>query len=260
MSHSVQSARVTALFVKPERHQPARSEETVTARKGFGLVGDCHAQPLGPRQVLVVRDEWCKELDVTPQQLRANIAISGLEEDELASGRVLRIDDRAQIRLTHECEVCKILRDYVDGETFRGLPGKRGALGVFLAGGTFAVGDAVSVSRRRFPVIPDALSQRAAWVIERIPLGRVIRYDILLTLIGAKRAHFRVLPTYVRMAHRSGLPAHRVLTSASRLTGHVPGQRAALTREGVQVDRAGYLRAGPVWEGANLFTEPQVAA
>lgn len=246
--------QITALFIKPVRHQPALAQERVTARKNFGLLGDAHAKALGPRQVLVVREETCLEVGVTPRQLRANVAIAGLAEEDLTSGRVLKIG-AARVRLTHECEVCKVLREYVDGEVFKQLPGRRGALGVFLAGGSFGLGDAVAVSRRRFPVVPDMLAHRAAWVIERIPVGRVLRYDVLLTLIGAKRAHFRVLPTYVRRAHSAGLPAHRVLTSAGRITGHVPGQRTALGREGVRLDGEGFLRSRVDWEGRTLFIE-----
>lgn len=255
----IREPRVTALFVKPERHRPALAVDRVSARRNLGLVGDAHAQPLGPRQVLVVREETCAEVGATPAQLRANIAFSGLPDEALSSGRVLRVGG-AQIRLTHECEVCKVLREYVDTETFKHLPGRRGALGVFLRGGSFGIGDPVSLGRRRFPVVPEVVSQRAGWVIQRIPRGRVIRYDILLKLIGVKRAHYRVLPTYVRMAHQAGLPAHRVLTSTGQLTGHVPAQRTALDREGVLVDGEGFLSSRSEWEGRTLFLEPEGGA
>ena len=245
-------ARVTALFVKPDPKRPMEAAPRVDAQARHGLLGDCHAQPLGPRQVLVVRQEALDELDVAAWQLRANIAIAGLVEPDLASGSVLHIGD-ARIRITHACEICKVLRDYVDRDAFRDLAGRRGALGVFLSGGALRLADEVTVTRYAYPSVPDAIGERVAWIVERIPHGHVLTYDRLLTLVGGKRAHFRVIPTYLRRAGAAGLPAHRVLTSAARLTGHLPTQRASLVGEGVSFDGDVLANRDALWDGSAIY-------
>jgi alkylated DNA nucleotide flippase Atl1 len=246
-------ARVTALFVKPSPKRRMEAAPMVDAQARHGLLGDCHAQPLGPRQVLVVRQEALDDLDAAAWQLRANIAIGGLVEPDLASGSVLHIGD-ARVRITHACEICKVLREYVDRDTFRNLAGRRGALGVFLSGGAVRLGDEVTVTRRAYPSVPDAIGERVAWIIARIPHGHVLTYDTLLTLVGGKRAHFRVMPTYLRRAGAAGLPAHRVLTSAARLTGHLPTQRGSLLREGISLNGDVLANRDVLWDGSAIYT------
>ena len=224
--------RVTGVFIKPARGEPMREVERGEAT-AHGLVGDCHAHPLGPRQVLVVRQEDLEDLGLAVWQVRANVAIVGASEETLRSGTVLRIGASAEVRVTHECEVCRVLRRYVPGELFGALPGRRGWLGVFVRPGEIAVGDPVRADVARYPAVPDRIYDRLAWVLARVPRGRVVTYDALLTLVGASRPYFRVLPTYLRRAHQAGLPVHRVLTSAGEPTGVVAQQLEALAAEGV---------------------------
>ncbi len=226
-----------------------RSSATALAR--HGLLGDCHAHPIGPRQVLLVRHEDLDALALKVWQVRANVAIRGLPPEALVSGAVLRLGD-VRIRLTHACEICSVLRQYIDRETFRRLPGRRGVLGVFLTGGELAVGSPVAVEAAGYPEVPEVIADRAAWVIARIPPGRVLTYDGLLQLVGGKRAHYRVMPRYVRRAALAGLPAHRVVTSRRRLTGHVAGQAQRLIAEGVEV-RDDTADGAAVWEGRTIF-------
>lgn len=251
---AVAIGRVTGLLVKPVRHEPMVHSERVRAAARSGLIGDCHAHPLGPRQVLVVRDEDLSELQAAAWQVRANLVVAGLTDADLASGSVLTVGRAARIRITHECEICKVLRAHLDRETFRRLPGRRGALGVILNDGDLALGDPVTVTRQAYPVVPDEIGARAAWVVARVPEGRVLTYDALIALIGGKRAHFRVLPTYLRRAEAAGLPAHRVLTSARRLTGHLPAQQERLRHEGVELGPDGALTDDRrLWDGAEIY-------
>lgn len=251
---AVATGRVTGLLVKPVRHEPMAPCERVRAAAGSGLIDDCHAHPLGPRQVLVVRDEALAELQASASQVRANLVVAGLTDADLASGTVLSVGNDARIRITHECEICKVLRAYLDRETFRRLPGRRGALGVILDDGEMALGDVVTATRHVYPTVPDQIGDRAAWVVARVPQGRVLTYDALITLIGGKRAHFRVLPTYLRRAEAAGLPAHRVLTSARRATGHLAEQHRRLRREGVELGPDGALTDDRrLWDGAELY-------
>lgn len=224
------------------------------ARGGHGIIGDCHAQPLGPRQVLIVREEALEGLDVEPWQVRANIGTRGLSEEALRSGSVLRIGESARIRVTHECEVCKVLRRYVPQETFRDLPGRRGSLGVFLSGGPLNVGDEIGVEPVRYPEVPDGIYDRLAWVVERIPAGKVVTYDLLVALVGSPRAYFRVLPTYLKRALSAGLPVHRVLTSSAELSRHLPAQAKRLRVEGVCLDGDVLADESYLWDAETLYT------
>jgi alkylated DNA nucleotide flippase Atl1 len=228
--------------------------ESVSVKRRHGLVGDCHASPLGPRQVLVVRQEDLDRHRLGVWQVRANIAVRGFNAEDLASGNVLEIGTETQIRVTHECEVCKILRQYVPNETFKELPGQRGSLGVFVTGGAIAVGDAIVVRPGLYPVVPDGIYDRLAWLVARIPVGNVVTYRTLLQLIGAARPYSRVLPTYLRRAAGAGLPAHRVLTSSSELTGHFETQAATLKAEGVSLDDSGTLSdQSQLWDARAVY-------
>jgi len=248
---------VSGLFIKPARHQPMAAATEADARRRHGLVGDCHAQPLGPRQVLIVREESLAMLGVAPWEVRANIATRGLREDALGSGVLLRIGRTVEIRITHECEICKVLRRYVPDSLFKDLAGRRGSLGVIVRGGSLALGDRITPSAAAvYPEVPDRIYQRLAWVVERIPTGRVVTYDRLLVLVGAQRAFFRVLPAYLKRAAAAGLPAHRVLTSAGALTGHMAAQGDLLRAEGVPVSDAGEVPVGAAsWDAQLLYLE-----
>jgi alkylated DNA nucleotide flippase Atl1 len=245
---------VSGLFIKPARRQPMEPRMSGRLRRRSGIVGDCHAKPLGPRQVLVLREEEIEDLGLSAWQVRGNIAIRGLFESDVASGRVLRFAGGPQVRITHECEVCEVLRKYVPADVFTRLPGRRGSLGVIIRGGRIGLGDRVAISRIRYPEVPERIYDRLAWVVERIPPGRVVTYDTLIELVGASRPYFRVLPTYVRRASAESAPAHRVLTSAGRLAEHGPDQRRRLAAEGVYFDADGHL-SDPThrWQGQDLY-------
>lgn len=240
--------RVSGLFIKPARGEAMRAVPRVQA-DAHGFVGDCHAHPLGPRQVLVVRQEDLDTLGLAVWQVRANIAIVGATNQTLRSGSVLRLGAGAQVRVTHECEVCRVLRRYMPGELFASMPGRRGWLGVFVRGGAIEIGDPVRADADQYPAVPDGIYDRLAWVLARVPAGSVVTYDVLLALVGASRPYFRVLPTYLRRAHAAGLPVHRVLTSAGEPTGVIAGQVEALGDEGVD-DLAGHR-----WDARRLYLE-----
>jgi alkylated DNA nucleotide flippase Atl1 len=239
---------------KPTRHEPMQRHEAVSVTARHGLVGDCHAHPLGPRQVLIVRQEDLDRHGLGIWQVRANVAVRGLSEAALASGNVLAIGADTRVRVTHECEVCKLLRRHVPNETFKHLPGQRGSLGVFLTGGAIAVGDAVDVQVGLYPEVPERIYDRLAWLVTRIPTGNVVSYATLLQLIGAARPYSRVLPTYLRRAGGDGLPVHRVLTSSLTVTGRIDDQVALLNAEGVAVDDDGVLiDPAHLWDASGVY-------
>jgi alkylated DNA nucleotide flippase Atl1 len=183
--------------------------------------------------------------------VRANLTIAGASDSTLRSGTLLRLGGSAEVRVTHQCEICHVLRRYVPAELFPSLPGRRGWLGVVIRGGRVAVGDPVGAEPGRYAAVPDQIYQRLAWVLRRIPLGWLVTYDVLLALVGASRPYYRVLPTYLRRAHAAGLPIHRVLTSAGRCTDVVPGQMQVLAAEGID-DLSGHR-----WDARRLYLDTQ---
>lgn len=233
----------------------------VGAKVRHGLVGDCHARPLGPRQVLLVRQEDLDELGVGAWQIRANISIEGIDPSGLESGRVIEVGS-SRIRLTHPCEVCSVLRQYVSREVFRRLPGRRGSLGVVLASGQISIGDPVLLREDRYPTVPEQTFERLAWVVAQIPNGQVTDYGSLMTLFGGSKSYFRVLPTYLRRAASEGLPAHRVLNSRGMLIEqHLTGQGALLRREGHKIGPDGMVETrARSWSGAELYYSALEAA
>lgn len=230
---------------------------TAHAAAGEGIVGDCHAQRLGPRQVLVVRAEDLDELGLEVGQVRANIATRALSTRELASGNVLHIGADVEIRITHVCEVCSVLRRYVPGDVFPDLPGRRGWLGVFLTGGRMAVGDAITVTQGLYEAVPDAIYDRLAWVVAQIPPGHITTYADLIQIVGASKSYVRAMPTYLKRADAAGLPAHRVLTSERRLNRHLPEQRALLEAEGVSIAGVERRTNASDWNPASVYFQPR---
>lgn len=229
---------------------------TAGAKAHLGFVGDCHSQPLGPRQLLVVRQEPLDVLGVAPWQVRANVAVRGLAEEDLDTGVVLRLGSKALVRITHLCEVCKVLRRYVPEEAFPSLPGQRGSLGVFLTSGDVTLGDPVRVESQRYPAVPEQIYDRFAWIVAHVPRGHVVTYDLLLRLLGGAPSYVRVFPSYLKRAQGAGLPAHRVLDSRGTLVRHLPDQRRALEVEGVDFDRRGRPAQATRWDGRDLYLRP----
>jgi alkylated DNA nucleotide flippase Atl1 len=246
------------VLLKPAPGADPHEVGVAHAEGGRGLAGDCQARPLGPRQVLVVREEDLEFLGASAAALGANIVVRGLPGEALGSGRVLSFGEgAAEIRITHECEVCAVLARRVSAAAFAQMAGRRGALAVVLRGGPIAVGATARSGAARYPEVPERTGDRVAWVVARIPPGRVVTYDRLLALVGAGRSFFRVLPTYLRRADAAGLPAHRVLTSAGRPTGHLPSQEERLAREGITLEPGGQA-GGPSaqWDARALYAQP----
>lgn len=246
---------VAQLLLKPLPRSKMRVRPSVDLELRCGIIGDCHARPLGPRQVLIAQQEALDELGVDAHQVRANIAVAGMSRELLSSGRVLQFESGPLVRLTHACEVCSALRGYVHQETFRVMPGRRGVLGVVLRGGRISVGDEVGVDlETNFPLVPETLGDRVQWVLRQLPVGRVTTYGKVVELVGGKRAHLRALPAYLRRAEAAGLQTHRILTSAGGMTGHVRNQAPRLLDEGIPLTSSRTL-ADPrrLWSGEDLY-------
>lgn len=255
------SGSVAALFTKPARRQPMAPSDAIDLRKRMGIIGDCQANPLGPRQVLLIDRAAMDEHELTLDSLRGNIIVDGLRLDALPSGTVLRLGATAgpQIRLTHRCEVCRQVTDAAGPSTARALVGRRGYLGVVLAGGTVAVGDSVHVGAAEHQPVPDELYERFVWVCERIPHGAVCSFATLVVLIGASRSYLRALPRWIRRGNVEGRPVHRLLSTSGAVLPYIPDHAERLLAEGVEVVDGDVMLDAFAWDARALycFDEPR---
>jgi len=229
------SPSVSMLFVKPDRAAAMadRAATGIQLRRRHGVQGDVHADPLGPRQILLVAGEVLDDLRLPGEALRANVVTRGIELDALGSGTVLQIGSSALVRLTHRCEVCSHIAQHAGLSQLKVLHGRRGYLGVVIADGVVQVSDELSVTRERFTWVPEHILARTLWVVRRIPPGRVAPYSMLVRLIGAPRGYLRALPRAITFAASRGLAAHRVVSSRGELLESLPTQPRLLAAEGV---------------------------
>lgn len=250
---------ISMLFVKPERAAAMadRTNTGIRLRKRHGIQGDVHADPLGPRQILLVAGEVLDDLRLPGDALRANVVTRGIELDALGSGTVLQIGASARVRLTHRCEVCSHIAQHAGLSRLKVLHGRRGYLGVVVADGVVQVSDELSVTRERFTWVPEHILARTLWVVRRIPPGRVAPYSMLVRLIGAPRGYLRALPRAITFAASRGLAAHRVVNSHGELLKSLPTQPWLLAAEGVESDGSVVGDLGRyTWRPRGLYYKP----
>ena len=163
---------VTAVARSPDHRFSKPLEARITLLAGLGVEGDAHsgvtvkhrsrvaADPSQPnlRQVHLIHAELIDELrlagfDVAPGVMGENVTTRGLDLLGLPRGARLRLGPEAVIEVTGLRNPCAQLDNYQSGLT-RAVLGrapngelirKAGIMGVVLAGGTVAPGDAIAV-------------------------------------------------------------------------------------------------------------------
>ncbi len=199
--------------------------------RGQGIVGDRHAQPGSPRQVLLVAEQTLSDFHLQPGDLRENCLAAG-DLADFASGQVWQLGATAQLRLMFRCEPCRRL-DRLQSGLARRIGQQRGWLALVVASGSVQAGDRLQRCATQFPALSDRPQDRFVEFVARIPPGRVVRTPALLQALGLARAYSRVLPTYLRQAP-ADLPIHRLLRADGRgWARDWPRQAAQLQAEGV---------------------------
>ena len=207
----------------------------LTLRKHYGIDGDINANPLSPRQVLVVRQEDLEHFSLAPGCLRENIVIKGIKAEAFVPGTGLQFEQGATIQLTFYCTPCKNIAPLVS--SLKEIERKRGILGVVLTDGPIALQESVALNPYAFPTLSDVPYERFLYFVNRIPKGKVVTYRQILTGIGVSHSYFRMLPMYIRNAMNTDCPIHRVLDSQGGLVTHIPHQQALLETEGISVEQ-----------------------
>ncbi|WP_416668146.1 MGMT family protein [Egbenema bharatensis] len=233
---SVSSGSILHLFSKLQHTAPMVEQTTLQLERGRGIAGDVNADPLSPRQVLIVQEQDLLDLSLQPGDLRENIVIHGSDRS-FKPGSILEFSNQVAIGLTLYCEPCKTVSHLV--KSLKDLAGKRGILGVVVAGGTLTVGDRFVIHPDAFPALPEKPFDRFLNFLTQIPVGQVVTYREVITSIGVANGYFRALPKYLQKADHSGYPAHRVLNTSGEITAHVRDQKQRLEAEGVRVQETG---------------------
>ncbi|MEE3718752.1 MOSC domain-containing protein [Tumidithrix elongata RA019] len=228
--------KAIALFIKPNRSTLSQPVSQIVLQRGYGIVGDIHAQVGSPRQILIASQPVLEQYGLQPGNLHENILVDGAIES-LNSGQVLQIADsqggdascNALIRLTFRCEPCFNL-DRIRPNLAKQLKGKRGFLGIVIQDGIVSKGDRISITPTAFPPLSDIPKERFTEFVARIPRGKVVRTREIIQAIGVTRAHYRILPTWIRQ-FSDFLPTHRIISTEGLLMTQLNREQAQRLRD-----------------------------
>lgn len=190
--------RVCAIALRPDSKLPGQRQLTAQAVAGTGLMGDVHADPLSPRQVLLAGTAAYERHALPPGALGENLLI-GLDTSVLASGTLLAIGPEAVLAVSFQCEACGYLDAQSPGLAKR-IGTQRGVLARVLRSGTITEGDALRLLPGRGQQWPEDWRERVRMVLQRVPDGLVLEYAQLARLAGVQASYCRVMPRIVREA------------------------------------------------------------
>ncbi|GAB1539848.1 hypothetical protein NUACC21_25160 [Scytonema sp. NUACC21] len=229
----VENSSILHLFTKPKSGSPMVELIKLTLKVGHGIEGDVNANPMSPRQVLIVRQEDILELSIPPGELRENIVITGITSELFVPGSLLIFESSAAVRLTFHCEPCKRVAHLVD--SLKNIQGKRGILGVIITAGTIQVGDRFQVHQNRFAALSENPYERFLSFLIKVPRGKVVTYKQIIQGIGVDNSYMRAIPTYLKKTSAADYPIHRILNSEGYLIPYIDAQQSKLETEGIQV-------------------------
>jgi alkylated DNA nucleotide flippase Atl1 len=221
------------LFIKYKQGSELRQVDELSLKEGYGIAEDINANPISPRQVLVVRHEDIIELAISAGELRENIVIAGITSDNFSSGSLITFDGGAAIRLTFHCEPCKRIAHLVD--SLKTLQYKRGMLGVIIKSGLIRVGNNFQIQPAQFPVLSENPYERFLDFIVKVPPGKIVTYKHILTAIGVDKSYMRAIPTYLKKTSADNYPIHRILDSQGYLIKYAANQKSKLESESIEV-------------------------
>ncbi|MBW4505979.1 MAG: MGMT family protein [Scytonematopsis contorta HA4267-MV1] len=224
---------ITHLFTKLKHGSEMTEVAKLSFKVGYGIEGDINANPISPRQVLIVRHEDILELSIPPGKLRENIVIKNVNQEQFLPGSIICCDNGAVIRLTFYCEPCKRISHLVD--SLKVIERKRGILGVVITGGEIEVGNNFQIENNKFPTLSENSYERFLYFVAKIPKGKVVTYKQIIYGIGVGNSYMRAIPTYLKKTSAADYPIHRILDSEGKLIQHVHNQKEKLESEGIDV-------------------------
>ncbi|RBP49680.1 MOSC domain-containing protein [Arenicella xantha] len=149
-----QVGRVTWIGLRPQRNATITAVDSVLACSNQGLVGDRYAGRTGKRHVTLIQAEHLPVLasllnipECRPEQLRRNIAVSGLNLLALKDKEFLIGD--AHLRYTGLCHPCSRMEAIFGAGGYNALRGHGGITAQVLGGGEIAIGSAIRALQNR---------------------------------------------------------------------------------------------------------------
>ncbi|MBD2342346.1 MGMT family protein [Calothrix sp. FACHB-156] len=221
------------LFVKHEHGSVMREVEELNLKVGYGVEGDINANPISPRQILVVRYEDIRELAISPGELRENLVIAGVDSATFTPGALINFESGAAIRLTFYCEPCKRIAHLVN--SLKTIQAKRGILGVVINSGRIYVGNNLRIQAHKFPALSEQPYERFLDFIVKVPLGKVVTYKQIIAAIGVDNSYLRALPIYLKKTSSDDYPIHRILNSQGQLIRYINNQKSKLESENIEI-------------------------
>jgi MOSC domain-containing protein YiiM len=232
---------VSKLFCRIAKGRHMSEMAQLTLKAGQGIEGDIHANPVSPRQVLIVRQEDLSKGSlgygpieaIQPGDFSENLVITGVSGSDFVPGAMLEFAGGAAIRLTFYCEPCKKVAGLV--WNLKDIEQKRGILGVVVQNGVLKAGEDFKIQPGIFKALSEIPYQRFLDFLAQVPAGKIVTYSSVLVGIGVDRGYLRAIPGYLRKAAAIGYPAHRVLDSKGYLTPHLDDQYDRLLAEEIEV-------------------------
>jgi MOSC domain-containing protein YiiM len=151
--------RIEAILLRPAPRAPVVPVREAEAVPGRGLIGDRFARhererdDQRRREITLIQAEhlpliaaWCGLPRVTPEQLRRNLVVSGLNlmaMRSLFADRMLvwRIGRDVLIRITGTCDPCSRMEEALGPGGYNAMRGHGGMTASVLAGGWIRTGD-----------------------------------------------------------------------------------------------------------------------
>lgn len=219
---------VQSLYCRVAKEPESRPQMQLQTMANYGIVGDRHACPHSPRQLLIGGSPAYERFGLADATLRENLRVDFSTAD-LRSGDLLRLGSEVVLWLTFHCEPCSLLERRQPG-IVKTVGKHRGMLARVLRGGTIGVGDEISLTRASVPAISEDWQTRVIGVARAVPPGHFIVYRQLAEMAGVANAYCRAFPKLL-----SRLP----VDVSSRVIG------------------AARSLPGPLWNGAELFDVAQ---
>jgi len=201
--------KIVSVFRRPTRDVIPVDSEEIFLRRGVGIDGDCHANPVSPRQLLIVCTGAYDYCNIPPRSLRENILVRAANL-KLSSGSLLWLGADAAVRITFECEPCGRLNKFRP-KLSKEIVGKRGYLARVVRSGLVRPGDRVRVEPDVFHAFSDNWRDRIISVVQKLPEDCWISYSQLAELAGVPKAFCRAFPRVLRS--QPDLPWERVVPS-----------------------------------------------
>lgn len=226
-----QQGTIHSLFVREAFNKPVVAVNQINLINGVGVDGDVHRSPLSPRQVLLVSKEVLTDYNLQAGELNENITIQGLNIDKLKSGNIIRVGN-ATLKVTVANEKCNVVQSQIKKN--------RGIYATVVTGGNIRNNDAVQIISEESRELSNRRFDLFLHFINQIPIGKVVTYNEILTAIGGKKAHLRIIPTFIKKAALSSTltPIHRILDSKGQLLStYVSNQRSLLAQENIAIIR-----------------------